>query len=83
MSSGRRKFCALPSRYSRSALNVVDDGDLIFSWSATLKVALALGKAALNQHLFKVQPNPGVDKDYLYQLSSTWRRLLAAPMDQP
>lgn len=37
---------------------VVDDGDLIFSWSGSLLVDVwAGGKAALNQHLFKVIPN--------------------------
>lgn len=36
---------------------VVDDGDLIFSWSGSLLVDVwAGGKAALNQHLFKVIP---------------------------
>ncbi|WCG89545.1 restriction endonuclease subunit S [Proteus terrae] len=34
---------------------IVNDGDVIFSWSATLMVKIwAGGKAALNQHLFKV-----------------------------
>lgn len=34
---------------------VVDDGDVIFSWSGSLMVKLWCGgKAALNQHLFKV-----------------------------
>ena len=34
---------------------VVDDGDLLFSWSGTLEVILWFGgKGALNQHLFKV-----------------------------
>lgn len=37
---------------------VVIDGDLIFSWSGSLMVDIwAGGKAALNQHLFKVVPN--------------------------
>lgn len=37
---------------------VVDDGDLIFSWSGSLLVDVwAGGKAALNQHLFKVIPS--------------------------
>jgi type I restriction enzyme S subunit len=49
--------------------NLIDDGDLIFSWSATLKVALwRHGKAALNQHLFKVVPTPDTDKEFLFQL---------------
>jgi type I restriction enzyme S subunit len=34
---------------------VVDDGDLLFSWSGTLEVELWFGgRGALNQHLFKV-----------------------------
>ena len=34
---------------------VIDDGDLIFSWSGSLLVELWCGgKGALNQHLFKV-----------------------------
>ncbi|MCG7331860.1 restriction endonuclease subunit S [Salinicoccus roseus] len=34
---------------------VIEDGDIIFSWSATLMVRMwAGGKAGLNQHLFKV-----------------------------
>ena len=34
---------------------IIDDGDLIFSWSGSLIVALWCGdKGALNQHLFKV-----------------------------
>jgi type I restriction enzyme, S subunit len=37
---------------------VVDDGDLLFSWSGTLEVQRWFGgKGALNQHLFKVTPN--------------------------
>jgi type I restriction enzyme S subunit len=49
--------------------NCIDDGDLIFSWSATLKVAIwRHGKSVLNQHLFKVIPHPSTDKGYLFQL---------------
>ena len=34
---------------------VIDDGDLLFSWSGTLEAAFWFGgKGALNQHLFKV-----------------------------
>ncbi len=37
---------------------VIDDGDLLFSWSGTLEVALWFGgRGALNQHLFKVTSN--------------------------
>jgi type I restriction enzyme S subunit len=36
---------------------VVDDGDILFSWSGALEVCFwAGGKGALNQHLFKVVP---------------------------
>ncbi len=39
----------VPERY------VIDDGDLLFSWSGTLDARLWFGgKGALNQHLFKV-----------------------------
>ncbi len=49
--------------------NLVDTGDLIFSWSATLKVVRwNHGKAVLNQHLFKVVPYQGFYKDYIYFL---------------
>jgi len=34
---------------------VIDDGDIIFSWSGSLEVVIwGYGKGALNQHLFKV-----------------------------
>lgn len=40
--------------------SIIEDGDVIFSWSGTLLVDLWCGgKAALNQHLFKVE-----SKDY-------------------
>lgn len=49
--------------------NLIDDGDLVFSWSATLKAVIwRHGPAALNQHLFKVVPKPGVDKYFLHQV---------------
>lgn len=36
---------------------IIDDGDLLFSWSGTLEVKRWFGgKGALNQHLFKVTP---------------------------
>ena len=44
----------------------IDDGDLVFSWSATLAVRTwRRGRALLNQHLFKVEPRPGVDPGWL------------------
>lgn len=47
--------------------NAIDDGDLIFSWSATLKVAIwRHGKGVLNQHLFRVVPKNGFDKKFIF-----------------
>jgi len=50
--------------------NIIDNGNIIFSWSATLKVVIwKHGKAALNQHLFKVLPKSIIiDKYFLFQL---------------
>lgn len=55
----------------------VDDGDLVFSWSATLAARLwHRGRALLNQHLFRVDPRPGVDRRWLrYVLDEAARRL--------
>ena len=52
-----------------SELNRICDGDLVFSWSATLKVVIwRHGDAVLNQHLFKVVPAEGFDRTFLYFL---------------
>jgi type I restriction enzyme S subunit len=49
--------------------NIVRNGDLLFSWSATLKTILWQGPAgAINQHIFKVIPRPGIDKTFLHYL---------------
>lgn len=49
--------------------NSIDDGDLIFSWSATLKVIIwDRGPGALNQHLYKVVPKQGIDRHLLLQI---------------
>jgi len=49
--------------------NKIENGDLIFSWSATLKVLIwKHGDAVLNQHLFKVVPKQFVDKHFLFFL---------------
>ena len=46
---------------------VVDPGDLLVSWSATLDAYRWAGpQGVLNQHIFKVLPNEGVRPDYLY-----------------
>lgn len=48
------------------AENIIEDGDLIFSWSASLFLRIwTHGKAALNQHLFKVVEKEGVDRVFL------------------
>jgi type I restriction enzyme S subunit len=46
--------------------NIIEDGDLIFSWSASLFLRIwKNGRAALNQHLFKVVEKPGVNREFL------------------
>lgn len=46
--------------------NYIDNGDLIFSWSASLFLRIwERGRAILNQHLFKVIPKSNVDKLFL------------------
>lgn len=48
----------------------VFDGDVLFSWSASLEVMLwAYGNGGLNQHIFKVTSKDGYPKSfYFYQL---------------
>lgn len=47
--------------------NQINDGDLIFSWSATLRVLIwQYGSCVLNQHLFRVDEKDGFDKIYIY-----------------
>lgn len=42
-------------------------GDLLFAWSASLGAYIWKNEDAwLNQHIFKVVPNEGIDKDYLF-----------------
>lgn len=46
--------------------NIINDGDLVFSWSASLFLRIwTHGQAALNQHLFKVIERRGVDRAFL------------------
>jgi type I restriction enzyme, S subunit len=48
-------------------INKIENGDLIFSWSATLKVVIwKHGNAVLNQHLFKVVPKSFIEKKFLF-----------------
>ncbi len=47
----------------------VRDGDLLFSWSATIDCFIwAQGDAWLNQHIFRVIPSSEVELQYLYHL---------------
>lgn len=49
--------------------HLITKGDLIFSWSATLKAILWGGyDAVLNQHIFKVIEKPSTSRLYLQQL---------------
>jgi len=49
--------------------HLIQKGDLIFSWSATLKAILWSDyKAVLNQHIFKVIEKPNVSRAFLQQL---------------
>lgn len=46
--------------------NIINDGDILFSWSASLDVKIwSLGKAALNQHIFKVESDY-LPKSFIY-----------------
>ncbi len=46
---------------------LLKDGDLLFAWAASLGVHIWQGGPAwLNQHIFKVIPNEGIEKKYLY-----------------
>lgn len=58
---------------------VVEPGDLLVSWSATLDVYRWSGpRGVLNQHIFKVLPNSGIEPDYLfYALKSALAELSA------
>lgn len=55
------------------AKNIIDSGDILFSWSATLEIMLWTGdKAGLNQHIFKVVPKSFYSKEYVYQQLSSY-----------
>lgn len=46
--------------------HVIDNGSLLFSWSATLSaMKWNRGPGILNQHIFNVVPKAGVDQDFL------------------
>lgn len=48
---------------------VINNGDLLFSWSATLMALIwTRGPAFLNQHIFKVVPRQGAELRFLHHL---------------
>lgn len=48
---------------------IVENGDVLFSWSASLEVMIwANGRGALNQHIFKVTSSKFPKSFYFYQL---------------
>lgn len=50
------------------ARNIIEDGDMLFAWSASLEVQYWNGgTAGLNQHIFKVIPKVGIPSEYVYQ----------------
>ena len=52
----------VPAKY------LIKTGDLLFSWSATLMVIIWSGEDGwLNQHLFKVTPAKGINREFLLQ----------------
>ena len=61
---------------------VVNDGDLLFSWSGTPGTSFGAffwrrGKGVLNQHIFNVYPVEGVTKEYLrYALNGNIGRII-------
>ena len=53
--------------------NKIYDGDVLFSWSATLEVMYWFGgKGGLNQHIFKVTPKQPFTKEYMYEQLSAY-----------
>lgn len=53
--------------------NKVYDGDVLFSWSATLEVMYWFGgEGGLNQHIFKVAPKKTFTKEYMYEQLSAY-----------
>lgn len=46
---------------------LINHGDLLYAWSASLGAYIWSGEEGwLNQHIFKVEPKPEIDKKYLY-----------------
>lgn len=55
-----------------SEKHIILDGDILFSWSATLETMIwTKGKGVLNQHIFKVIPK-NLNKYYVFQQLSSY-----------
>lgn len=53
--------------------NKIFDGDILFSWSATLEVMYWFGgNGGLNQHIFKVVPKGYFSNEYVYEQLSAY-----------
>ncbi len=66
--SGRNpEFNRTLGQFDRSV--IVDPGDILVSWSATLDAYVWQGeRGVLNQHIFRVEPSPCVDRAFLFWL---------------
>ncbi|SKB84196.1 Type I restriction modification DNA specificity domain-containing protein [Lachnospiraceae bacterium] len=52
---------------------IIKDGDILFSWSASLEVMRWFGgKGALNQHIFKVDAKPPYTNEFVYHTLSNY-----------
>lgn len=63
--------------YNRSSViheqkYLIKDGDLLFAWAASIGTYIWSGENAwLNQHIFKVEPYPFIDKAFLFYAFQT------------
>ena len=61
--------CYNRTRSKYESKYLINNGDLLFAWAASLGTYIWNGgEAWLNQHIFKVEPKPFVDKEYLFYL---------------
>ncbi|MFM9745107.1 restriction endonuclease subunit S, partial [Streptomyces brasiliscabiei] len=60
-------------RDSISKDHIINNGDILFSWSASLETMIwNNGKGGLNQHIFKVIPKDQFSLHYVYQTLSSY-----------
>ena len=60
-------------RDSISKDHIINDGDILFSWSASLGTMIwNNGKGGLNQHIFKVIPQDYFSQHFVYQTLSSY-----------